>query len=117
MLLRSLLEFNTETPGNKLIFATHSPYLISYLSLLSQAASLKFKDLSEDHKLIIDKIVPIRAAMPSDQMSLYELDEKTGTIKQLEDYEGIPSDENYLNKTLRKGNEYFDQLLDIEDEF
>src|SRR5690606_16388669 len=40
-MLKSLVGFNNELPENKLIITTHSPYIISYLSLAVQAASLK----------------------------------------------------------------------------
>ena len=35
----------------------------------------------------------------------------------LNSYEGLPSDENFLNIQLGETNELFDQLLEIEEEF
>jgi hypothetical protein len=34
----------------------------------------------------------------------------------LKNYEGIPSDDNFLNNSLEKGNDLFDKLLEIEQE-
>lgn len=45
---------------------------------------------------------------------IYELHD--GEVKLLEDYEGLPSDDNYLNVRLRDTNTAFDDLLEIEEE-
>jgi len=42
------------------------------------------------------------------------LNEIDGTIKKLEDYKGLPSDENYLNNGLEDSNELFAQLQELE---
>ena len=47
---------------------------------------------------------------------MYQLDEADGSIHKLKDIDGIPSDKNYLNKTLAESNMLFDSLLEIEQE-
>lgn len=123
-LLKSLLEFNNKNLGNKLIITTHSPYLINFLSIAIQGKYLlkKIRDSSEGTALTtklknrINKIVPIKSVVSSEDVVIYELDETNGTILKLNDYEGIPSDKNYLNNTLKEGNQLFDSLLEIEEE-
>ena len=53
--------------------------------------------------------------MDGADLAIYELDEKTGTVKLLGNYHGLPSDENVLNNNLAEANMLFSQLLDIED--
>jgi len=115
-MLKSMLEFNNKSKGSKLIITTHSPYIINYLSITIQAGYLKSKIQSEDLKEKLSKIVPINSTVQSSKVVVYQLDEKTGVITKLPDYEGIPSDKNYLNNSLADGNRLFDMLLEIEEE-
>ena len=48
---------------------------------------------------------------PASDLVIYEMNEITGTITKLGNYEGIPSDQNYLNQSLVEGNRLFDALL------
>lgn len=115
-MLRTLLEFNNDSPGNKLIMTTHSPYLINYLSIAIQAGYLKSKNLSKNLSKKLYNIVPLKSIINADEVAIYQFDEIKGTISKLSDYEGIPSDENYLNQKLQEGNALFDLLLEIEEE-
>ncbi len=116
-LLKSLLEFNNFNTGNKLIITTHSPYIINYLSIAVQAGYLKEKIKSNDSLLKkLDGIVPLVSTVDSNEVSVYQLDEKSGIISKLNSYEGIPSDKNLLNESLADGNSLFDSLLEIEQE-
>lgn len=131
-MLFSLLEFNNLSEGNKLIMTTHSPYIINYLSIAIQGAYLlnKIKESPknlndtavkynlEDKTLEdrLNEIVSIKSVVSSDNVVIYELDEIKGIIKKLTTYEGIPSDKNYLNKSLADGNYLFDALLEIEED-
>ena len=47
-------------------------------------------------------------------VSIYQLD-NLGEIKKLPDYNGLPSDENYLNEFLGESNDLFIKLMEIED--
>lgn len=119
-ILKSLLEFNNLNMENKLIMTTHSPYVINFLSLVIQAQYLKAQiDKSGKNEELLSKldaVIPIKSIVRSDDVAIYQLDDEEGTIKQLSTYEGIPSDENYLNQLLKKGNELFDALLEIEEQ-
>ena len=64
--------------------------------------------------LISFEIVPLLSTVKPIDLIIYELDEKEGSIKKLEAYNGLPSDENELNERLGDGNELFAQLLEIQ---
>lgn len=119
-MLKKLLEFNNLNKGNKLIMTTHSPYLINYISIAIQADYLKGK-IAENKNSIelikkIKKVISPKSLVSASDVVIYQLDETNGTIKKLPSPEGIPSDKNYLNQSLRHGNEMFDSLLEIEQE-
>jgi predicted ATPase len=115
-ILYDLLIINNKRTANKLMFTTHSPYMINFLSIAIQAGSLKSKIKSNELLKKLNKIVPVDAALQPDDVVIYQLDEVTGTIKKLSTYEGIPSDKNFLNESLAEGNRLFDALLEIEEE-
>jgi predicted ATPase len=121
-MLYSLLEFNNMSMENKLIITTHSPYLINYLTLCVKAESvyktLKKKKikLSAPELLHTNEIVPMSSSLSANDLVIYELDERDGSIKKLGNFEGIPSDNNYLNQSLAESNRLFDSLLEIEEE-
>lgn len=114
-ILWELLKYNNMLEGNKLVLTTHSPYLINYLTLAVKADMVKAKLLDNDSIKKLNNIVPLQSTIHGDDLVIYELDETGGTIKKLDDYKGLPSDENDLNKILAEGNELFGKLLDIED--
>ena len=62
----------------------------------------------------IAEIVPLESIVKADDLVIYELNEMLGTIKKLEDYKGLPSDDNELNSELEDSNELFAQLQEIE---
>ena len=121
-ILNSLLEFNNLNEYNKLILTTHSPYIINFLSVAIQADYLfeKLKTLSnqKQHSFLhrLNEVVPYKSMVSSSDVNIYQLDEISGTLKKLNDYEGIPSDDNFLNESLADANEMFDLLLEIEQE-
>ena len=109
-MLYSLLKINNEIPANKLIITTHSPYLVNYISVAVEAGNIR----NEVNKEQIGKIIPISALVKSEDLAIYELDEKEGTVKLLGDYNGIPSDENMLNLQIDETNNLFADLLDLK---
>lgn len=113
-MLYSLFEFNNLSRGNKLIMTTHSPYLINYLTLAVEANKLKGKVKTDELKSKLQNIVPLNSTVDPDELAIYELDEGDGSIKLLNTYNGLPSDENTLNERLGEGNELFAQLLEIQ---
>lgn len=117
-MLNSLLEFNNINKGNKLIITTHSPYIITYLSLSIQGNYLQSKIINSTNNANelkkIYEIIPEKSMVMDSDVVIYQLDEIDGSIKQLKDYDGIPSDQNFLNNSLNEGNILFDSLLEIE---
>lgn len=114
-MLYKLLEFNNKSKENQLIITTHSPYIIGYMTLAVKAMELYKKAKKEEVKAQINEIVPQKSAISYDDLVIYELDEKDGSIHKLDTYKGIPSSKNYLNSELSEKNELYAQLLDIED--
>ncbi len=119
-MLKSLLAFNNISSDNKLIMSTHSPFIVNYLSIAIQGNYLKRKieASSKSNKLLskLEQIIPENSRIASEDVVVYQLNEEDGSITRLPASEGIPSDHNYLNDNLRKGNELFDLLLEIEEE-
>jgi predicted ATPase len=113
--LNSLLMSNNINENNKLVLTTHSPYLINYLTLAVKAYSISstYRKNPEILKKL-SEIVPLNALVNPNDLVIYEMEEKDGTIKKLEFYYGLPSDENYLNNSLSALNDLFDNLISIE---
>lgn len=65
-------------------------------------------------KNAVTEITPKASFTKAKDLVIYELDEKEGTIKRLETYKGIPSDENQLNLELGEFNELYTQLLSLQ---
>jgi hypothetical protein len=117
--LYKLLEFANLTEGNTLILTTHSPYIINYLTLAIKGYQVlqKILDLPNSNLLKeqLENIVPQVSCVSGEDSIVYELTE-TGEIIKLSTYEGLPTDENYLNTSLAETNNLFDDLLEIEEQ-
>ena len=115
-MLNKLLEFNNEIDSNNLIITTHSPYIINYLMLAIKASEIE-KEASNNAsaKSKIYEIVPERAITPLQNVTIYELDQTDGTISQIKQSFGLPSNDNYLNNQLGEANLLFSKLMEIED--
>lgn len=117
-LLFKLLEFTNSKKGNQLILTTHSPYIINYLTLAikGKAVFQKIKKTAKEEELKseLEKIIPETSCINAQDAIVYELTE-TGRIKRLPTYQGLPSDENYLNNSLAAFNDSFVQLLEVEE--
>lgn len=114
-MIHNLLKYNNQNPANNLIITTHSPYLINYLTLAVKAGILKDK-LNPEQTNKLNSIVPLESTISPDNITIYELDDEDGVVRKLDDYNGIPSDRNYLNKELNLSNILYDSLLEIEEE-
>lgn len=114
-LLYELLKHSNIKEGNKLIMTTHSPYLINYLTLAVEANKLKDKVKSEVLKEKLASLVPLGSTINNEDLLIYQLNEIDGTIALLKTYQGLPSDDNFLNQSLAETNDLFAELLDIED--
>ncbi len=114
-LLFELLNFNNSTAGNRLLLTTHSPYVLNYLSIAVKAGNVLSSSKGKEVGKRVGMVVPEGSTVEAASLYIYELN-ADGTIKLLENYNGIPSDENDLNEMLAGTNELFDRLLEIEDE-
>lgn len=117
-ILKSLLAFNSLGTHNRLVLTTHSPYIVSFLSLAIQGKHLQQRLMEhkrEDLLSALYEIVPKEALLLADDVAIYQCNERDGSVSALPCFEGIPSDHNLLNDWLRTGNELFDRLLELEE--
>lgn len=119
-ILESLLTLNNKIAGNKLVMTSHSPYLINVLSIAIQTHALieKLGNGRADDAALRERIETIfgaSAATAGGEVVVYELG-PDGQVKQLPAPHGVPTDENLLNLGLRRCNEAFDALFEIEEE-
>ena len=114
-MLSSLLEYANLTGGNELVITTHSPYIISYLTLAIKGFSLldNIRDSNEALRDRFNDVVAEASCVSSEKVAIYELTED-GKIILLSNFEGVPSDKNFLNEQLEQSNHLFDELLEIE---
>jgi predicted ATPase len=119
-MLQSLLALNNMNNGNKLIVTTHSPYLINYLTIAIKAKQVLDHLLQNNKETLshrISNVISLDSCINAADVSIYEMEEKTGTIKALPKYnELIPSDDNFLNNLLAETNDLFAELQEIEEE-
>lgn len=119
-MLKSLLGFNHQADHNQLVLTTHSPYVVSYLSLAVQGKLLhqRLIEAGGQESLLarLEQVIPLTALVDPAELAIYQSDESTGTLTRLGCVDGLPDDRNYLNDLLREGNELFDRLLEIEEE-
>lgn len=117
-ILFELLKYANLNIGNELLLTTHSPYIISYLTLVIKAffVSEKIEQSANKEELNrkLSSIVPISSLISSSNIAIYEISNE-GKISKLGNYNGLPLDENYLNSKLAESNELFTNLIEIED--
>lgn len=114
-MMQSLLAFNNSLEANKLIITTHSPYLINGLTIAVKAGILKEKAAANDAaQEMINAIYPIESSIMPNDIAIYEFNEESGSISLLETYQGLPSDDNFLNSMLEITNDKFADLLEIQ---
>lgn len=121
-MLNSLLEYTNLNVGNELILTTHSPYVISYLTIAAKGAELferiNKKSLSDRKEELFNKLgetIPTKSCISTANISIYQLTD-SGQVLLLPSYTGLPSDRNSLNKELAHSNLLFDELLNVEEE-
>lgn len=117
-MLNALLGFANSTSENELLITTHSPYLISYLSLAMKAAEIDVEALRNHENgtellATLESIVPLTAAIKAEAVAIYEVT-KDGRILLLPQPQGVPADDHFLNTRLMEMNNLFTQLLEIE---
>lgn len=112
--LYELIKDANKLDANKLVLTTHSPYVINYLTLAIKAWQLKNREgITEELLADIHRIVPEGCDVRDADVAIYQLHD--GMVESLSDYEGLPSDDNFLNIGLESTNASFDALLEIEE--
>ncbi len=121
-LMKKLLEINNSKPANRFIFSTHSPYIISYLSLNLKAYMVKQMIEQTDDKTksnALEKLknlqeISLNSLIAPGQLNIYQVTDN-GSVSRLPETSGIPSDNNFLYNYLDRANNLYDDLLEIED--
>ena len=113
--LYELLKYTNDNENNRLLLTTHSPYIISYLTIAVKAWQLSNEINRENIKEKLDKLVPIMSQIDGGRLKIYELG--SGKASLLETSNGIPTDDNMLNNHLGLTNEMFDELFELEEEW
>ena len=94
-----------------------SAYLTNFLTVAVKAGILKEEiENKNDEGLLaeLDDIFSLNAAVNKDDIAIYELEEKHGTVELLKTTRGLPADDNFLNSMLDDSNELFAELLEIQ---
>lgn len=106
-----LLGCMNKNEHNSLLVTTHSPYMISWLTLAIKSSELAAAGVvSAD----IEHVVPRGSWVAASDVAVYQLS-ADGIVERLESYQGLPSDDNALNAEIAAGNELFGKLLDLQD--
>lgn len=113
ILLYELMRYANK-PNNKLVITTHSPYMVNALSVAAKAYQVSKTKKGQASLDKIAKIVPLESLISPDDMQVYQL-QNNGDIEILNKYDGILSDNNFLNQFLRSTNYAFSELLEIEE--
>ena len=112
--LHKLLTVFNANDLNGLIITTHSPYIIDELSLAVKAGAVLKKGAEKNIEEAIGMVLPVSSCLNAEQLAVYEIKDD-GCVVELPNYDGLPSDDNFLNSSLMESNERFNQLLEIED--
>lgn len=111
--LDHLLKCLNRNPNNKLLITTHSPYIITFITLCAKAYELEEKGVD---KKAINEIVPLDSIISGKSIHIYETSED-GKINLLKPYNNLPSDDNLLNKLMAEQNDIFVKLLELEEKY
>ena len=102
---------------NRLVMTTHSPYVINYLTLSVKASQVAAEITRKNRPDLLERIgevVPVKGMISEEDLIIYEMDK--GVARVLDNYDGLPSDRNFLNVSLEDTNRAFDEFLEIEEE-
>lgn len=111
-ILHQLINFSAHQE-NQLLLTTHSPYILNYLMLAIKANEVA-KVITETKDLeVLKSIVPEISYIDGRKVTVYQLT-LDGTIKQLETYENMPSDANFLNQHMMEINTRYSTLVELQ---
>ena len=112
--LFNLIENLNKTKENKLVITSHSPYILNFITLCTEAYKIhQQKNLGLAAASVLESIVPKQASLNIDKVNAYEID-TLGNIKLLNKEHGLIDDAHSLNRAFEKINEDFSSLLDME---
>jgi hypothetical protein len=77
---------------------------------------LKADETNDDLQSAVSEIVPIHSCIAPERVSVYEVTDN-GEIQPLSVYNGMPSDDNFLNNLLEEANNLYAMLQEIEEEY
>lgn len=116
--LYELLSAANELEGSQLFLTTHSPYLINFLTLSAKAFNIRQKIAKSSRNSSftdrLNRIVPKSAQIDPAHLNVYEVRDGIATLLSSYD-DGLPSDNNVLNKALGNTNIIYDDLMEIEE--
>lgn len=115
MILNVLLSAFNRQEGNGLVLTTHSPYILNDMTISIKAHAVGENLRSEAKKEKLDEIIPGPYRVDKDKVRIFQITDN-GEVQTLPTYEGIPSDENYLNAALQESNNLYDRLMDLEED-
>lgn len=116
-MLYELVDDACKLSDNRLVMTTHSPYVINYLTLSVKASQVAAEITRKNRPDLLERIgevVPVKGMISEEDLIIYEMDK--GVARVLDNYDGLPSDRNFLNVSLEDTNRAFDELLEIEEE-
>ncbi len=107
-ILYSLLKLNNKLDSNKLIITTHSPYIISYLTIATLANKVENDRIGE-----LDAFFDYQSSVSGDKVKIYVCNDENGTIKLLPPHRGLPTSAHALNEMLGESNTTFSKILSL----
>ncbi|QSX41828.1 AAA family ATPase [Shewanella cyperi] len=113
-ILFELLKALNKSKDNRLVITTHSPYIVSFLTLNFMANRLFEKELSDTNFKQVSDIVPRASTISPSIANVYECN-GGGSIEKLDIAEGFIPDDNKLNYKFEEINEQFSSLLYMEE--
>lgn len=114
-ILYSMLRL-TAMDNDQLLLTTHSPYILNYLMLAIKAKQVEHTVQNEGDMNELDAIVPRQSRIEGSDVAVFQL-ALDGTISQLQSYDNIPSDDNYLNRLMMQVNSKYSSLVEIQSRY
>lgn len=112
--LFSLLQAMNKIEANKLIITSHSPYILNFITLCTEAFSLyKKESISAKNREKLASLVPQESMVSIESVNVYQLLED-GNIHPMAKDDGFINDQHSLNEAFEDINDAFSEMLDME---
>ena len=110
----SLIKSLNTIPTNQLVLTSHSPYILNFITLSTEAYKIYSQSfLSIEKRILLERIIPEESTVDIDKVFIYELDGQ-GNINEIDKSGGFIDDQHALNTAFEQINEYFSKILDLE---